>query len=366
MKKGFSFAVLSATVVIMLILLTSMTIAGTNTVNNAKRLSFATEIATIQQAVNNYKEKNNGMYPIKDNIVVDLHELNEYSKNQFEVNGEEIVNDSIVLNEIDYDKISMVSLKYGKGESGENDIYGISPTTGIVYYAKGMKIGAKSYFTLTDELNTVLNNSDMSKDRISKPLIVFSMSETKWSNMDVTVDVKVPNNCTLSSILINGTSTNNYTQSQEGDYQVYHIIQEGNYSVEVKYYLNENTSQILTATYHVNNVDKVAPNLEIESNTSLVSGNSNLRGYIKIKDVSDTLSGVKKVKYEENSSYTGNLTSEQKKNMKSHFENNGEKVQGDTVPIKKGIANVALYVEDNAGNWSLKTVTLNTTVSTAN
>ena len=86
MKNGFSFAILASTVIIMLILLTSMTIAGTKTFEDSQKLSFATEISALQQSIDNYKTQNGGMYPVKNSIVLNIKDLNGFSKNQFVIN----------------------------------------------------------------------------------------------------------------------------------------------------------------------------------------------------------------------------------------------------------------------------------------
>lgn len=357
MKKGFSFAVLSITILIMIILLTSMTVAGTNTVNNSKKLSFATEINMVEQAVNSYKQKNNGIYPIRENVVVDISNLNEFSVNQFEANGEDIVDRKVVLNEIDFSKISIVSLKYGNTTEGENDIYVVSPKTGKVYYAKGMKIGNKLYFTLTNELKNSLNNNSSQKINSDNSLVVFSASNVEWTNETVSVEVKVPISCSITSISVNGESAT-YATSQNSGYNIYTISGSENYSVEVKYFENSNESKILSATYTVNNVDNLSPTLQIDENFVPLKtlNESNLVGYIKILNMSDTLSGIKYLKYENNSVFAGTISDDQKNNIKSHFENNGKQIDGNVIPIEKGTRQITVYLEDKAGNWTMQSI----------
>lgn len=359
MKKGFSLAVLSITILIMIILLTSMTIAGSNTVNNSKKLSFATELNMIEQSVNSYRQKNNGSLPVKENIVVDVGSLNEFSINQFEANREEIVNKKIVLNEIDFSKISIVSLKYGNSTEGENDIYAVSPKTGKIYYAKGMRVGNKLYFTLTDDLKNSLNNNSTEKINSNNNLVVFSASNVEWTNKPVSVDVKVPISCTLSSINVNGENAT-YTTAQNLGYNIYTVSGDGNYSIEVKYFENGNETKIMSATYNVNNVDNLSPNLQIDENLVPLKtlNNSNIVGYIKILNKSDTSSGIKILKYENNSIYNGTILEEEKNNVKSHFENNGKEIKSNVVPIEKGARQITVYLEDNAGNWTMQSINI--------
>lgn len=359
MKKGISFTILAITVLIMVILLTSLTIAGSSTVNNSKKLSFATEISTLQMAVDSYKEKNN-TYPIKNSIVVDISDLNEYERSQFTRNDEELELNRIVLNEIDYEKISINSLKYGKQEDGENDLYAVSPKTGKVYYAKGMKVGTKSYFALTDELNKTLMGSTSSRVN-NTTAVVFAPNKTDWTNDIVSVDVKVPLSCKLYNISIDGELVSNYITKQETGYDIYTLSKEGNYSILVRYTRNEGDDEIFNAVYNVNNVDNIVPKLQIDENIVPLKTkyDSNIVGYFKIINKSDALSGIKKIKYENNSVYATNITDEQKTKVKEHFENNGKEILGSVVPVEKGSKQITVYLEDNAGNWSLQTITVN-------
>lgn len=359
MKKGISFTILAITVLIMVILLTSITIAGSSTVNNSKKLSFATEISTIQMAVESYKQKNNS-YPTKDSVVIDIGDLNDYSRSQFTNNGEDIQLNRIVLNEIDYEKLSMTSLRYGNLEEGENDLYVVSPKTGKVYYAKGMKIGTKLYFSLTDELNKTLSGSTSTKVS-NTTTVIFAPTKIDWTKDDVSVDVKVPLSCTLYNISIDGEIISNYATKQETGYNVYTLSKQGNYSILVRYTQNEGDDEIFNAVYNVNNVDNIVPYLQIDQNIVPLKTKyeSNIVGYFKILNKSDSLSGVKKIKYEKNSVYATNISDEQKNKVKEHFENNGNDVLNNVIPIEKGAKQVTVYLEDNAGNWSLQTLDIN-------
>ncbi len=359
MKKGISFTILAITVLIMVILLTSITIAGSSTVNNSKKLSFATEISTIQMAVDGYKQKNNS-YPTKNSVVVDISDLNDYSRSQFINNNEDIQLNRIVLNEIDYEKLSMTSLRYGNLEEGENDLYVVSPKTGKVYYAKGMKIGTKLYFSLTEDLSKTLSGSISTKVS-NTTTVIFSPTKTDWTKDNVSVDVKVPLSCTLYNISIDGEIISNYDIKQETGYKVYTLSKQGNYSILVRYTKNNGDDEIFNALYSVNNVDNIVPNLQIDGNIVPLKTKyeTNIVGYFKVLNSSDSLSGVKKIKYEKNSVYASNITDDQKDKVKEHFEHNGSDVLNNVIPIEKGAKQVTIYLEDNAGNWSLQTLDIN-------
>ena len=127
-----------ATVTIMLILMTTIIIAANSISDNSKRISFASEIKSIQQAVNSYVTKNEGEYPTVNSIVVDISKLDPTYQTQFTANQESVVDGKIILNEIDYQKIGITDLKYGNGKRGTNDIYAVSTQTGKVYYVMGV------------------------------------------------------------------------------------------------------------------------------------------------------------------------------------------------------------------------------------
>lgn len=157
MKKGVSLAALMATITIIVILISTVTISGKKMSDNVKKSNFALEINSIQQSVDSYVEKNNGMYPITNSVVVNLSDVSDENKEQFTNNGEMISGNTISLFEINYNDINFTKLKYGNKEEGNTDVYLVSAITGKVYYAKGFKIGSKVYYTLTDELKKSIN-----------------------------------------------------------------------------------------------------------------------------------------------------------------------------------------------------------------
>ena len=95
MKKGFSFIVLTASVVVILLLVTTVTIAGTTTANNSRKLSFAMELNALTQSVNSYANSNNGEYPVGNNIVVNISNIDSEYVSQF--SDEEIVGNTVAL-----------------------------------------------------------------------------------------------------------------------------------------------------------------------------------------------------------------------------------------------------------------------------
>lgn len=341
-KKGFSLVALMATVAIMIVLTTTVVISGITTSNNAKKMAFGTEISLVETSVNSYSDKNNGMYPVADNIELDVSTLTTEARKQFEDNGETITNNKINLYEIDYEKIGITTLKLGNKKEGDNDIYVVSEKTGKTYYAKGYKVGGDVYFCKTAEIEKIISY-DLNKNlKSSKIPVLFEPSNTKWTNKDVTVLVKIPKALTIVSVVANGTSVSPTTGDETYNKYLANITQNG--EVVVTYKENSSDTQNLEAKYDVKNIDKVAPSVTVNNTLELAYNNEeDILGYLKIVSKSDGLSGIKNVKFD-----TESVTS----NVFDYFQKNGTKLDSDTIVVNKGVFKVTVYIEDNAGNFS--------------
>lgn len=358
MKKryGFSMVALAATVTIMLILTTAITIGGVNTSNNAKKIAFATELKTLQEAVDEYVNENNGSYPIGNSVVVDITSLSTENKQQFNKETDGYNSGKVLLYDIDYEKINVKSLKYGDESNGANDIYVVSNTSGVVYYAKGLKIGNNTYYTLNEELITLLNENADKNLVNTASVIVFQPNTTEWTKDEIEVTVKVPKTFTVSKIESGGV--NIPLTSSETLYNNYVVKKASNYQINVTY--TPKGGSVTTATYEVKNFDNTAPTFTIDKDNQIKnnSTNSNQIGYVKILNKKDDVSGIKVVKYENDSLYTvdnitnGTITKDE---VKGHFQKNGKVLTTDIVPIEKNAGKITVYMEDKAGNASIST-----------
>lgn len=355
-KYGFSMVALAATVTILLILTTAITIGGVNTSNNAKKIAFATELKTLQEAVDEYVNENNGSYPIGNSVVVDITSLSTENKQQFNKETDGYNSGKVLLYDIDYEKINVKSLKYGDESNGANDIYVVSNTSGVVYYAKGLKIGNNTYYTLNDELTTLLNENADKNLVNTASVIVFQPNTTEWTKDEIEVTVKVPKTFTVSKIESGGV--NIPLTSSETLYNNYVVKKASNYQINVTY--TPKGGSVTTATYEVKNFDNTAPTFTIDKDNQIKnnSTNSNQIGYVKILNKKDDVSGIKVVKYENDSLYTvdnitnGTITKDE---VKEHFQKNGKVLTTDIVPIEKNIGKITVYMEDKAGNASIST-----------
>lgn len=344
-----------ATVTIMLILMTTIIIAANSISDNSKRISFASEIKSIQQAVNSYVTKNEGEYPTVNSIVVDISKLDPTYQTQFTANQESVVDGKIILNEIDYQKIGITDLKYGNGKRGTNDIYAVSTQTGKVYYVMGVTISNYSYYTLTSDLSKLLKLNDNQIDD-TDPVIIFTPNKIEWTNQEIKVSIKIPKIFSLLEIKVNGTEISITDPIEEGSYNVYNVSNPGNYSIDVTYRKSEDSTENSYAKYSVTNFDNVAPTFTLSEAKKMEGGN--LSSYVDITSKVENGSGLKKIKYEYNGIYDSAVSDEDKNSVKPHFENNGINLdtKATVIPITKGTRKLTVYMEDNAGNWSMQTL----------
>lgn len=264
MKKGFSLIALAVIIIILLVFATSIVISANSTINNSKKLAFGTEIKLVQEAVFAYRAKNDGKFPINQSISFDYSMLKkDSSKIQFINNNEIIENDKyIILYEIDYSKCGLDNLKYGNGKKGINDIYAVSLESGIVYYVKGLTVGDKEYYTLTDEINNLLNIGWESQNSSE---IIFEPETTSWSKNPVGISIKVPKNYTVKSINSSDNKLISKDDNLSANDEVYDIYvkeksQETVTSYDVVLTYKRNQSELeKTINYHVGNIDTASP-----------------------------------------------------------------------------------------------------------
>lgn len=237
MKKGVSLAALTATITIMIILISVVTISGSKMLNNTKITNFATEIKTIQQAVDTYLLKNPDEYPVSNSIILDLSNVSSENRLQFTDNGDVIVNDSISLFEIDYNKIGYTDLKYGNKKDGENDIYVLSGITGKVYYAKGFKVGSEIFYTLTSGLEKALEYKTTNSIVDSGNTVISYEQESIDSNQEK-VKVKIPINYIVNSVKV---GESNYSATTSDEYNIYEVTGLSGDVIEIIYTDEDNT-----------------------------------------------------------------------------------------------------------------------------
>ncbi len=348
MKKGISLIVLFIVVLVIIILATTLTVTGINVYNNSRITRFATELAYVKEALDAYRTQNNGMYPIKDAVVLDISQVSSKAKVQFQ--DENITDNKVTLYEIDFSLLGVNELSYGnKKEGDKTDVYVVSMDTSNVYYAKGYKVNNNTYYTLTDELKEAIGYN-INENAINKDGLIFKPSTTEWTNKNVEVEVLVPK--VYTSVTITAKKGNQATKTinsgvTEEDYVIYSVNGvQGNYDIEVKY---QKEGSVKEQLYQVTNVDNVAPTLEIVSQSKMVNEDKNdKKTVIEIK-VTDDLSQIAFTKYEDDN-IPENIA-------KQYFSGNGKTVNDDMlIEVEENKSIVTIYVQDKAGNSAYKQV----------
>ena len=337
-KKGFSMVALAASLTIVMILLTTVTISVLNSLNNSRKVQFALEINSIEASINTYYVAN-GEYPTGSSVTLDLTGIDSY-KDQILANGEVPTSDNkVILYEIDYSKIGNLTTNLGNGKNGENDIYALSQETGRVYYLQGLKIGSEVYFTLTEDLKNVLSQERNGDIFEPNNAIIFLPSTKEWTNEEISVTVKVPKDYIISSI--NATKT-----GSDNNYNLYEAKGTSNFNIEIKYTTDEDTTNVKVANYAVTNFDNVKPKLVIDNNINEIVDETTDAGFINITERSDSISGVKFVKFEE-----GNIKEDE---AYEYFQNNGKLVEENTIVFSEKADTLTVYIQDNAGNFDVE------------
>ena len=335
MKNGIAMVTLVVTIAVMLTLVSVITYTGINTANTSKKMAFASEIKMIQECIDSYRTNNEGNFPTSDFVTIDLSNASIDVKKQFTDNEEEIIENKVYLSKIDYTKLELNSLNRGLGQTSD-DIYVLSTKSGIVYYAKGLKIGNITYYTLTYELKNLLSYNQKSNEvSISNP-IVFKVSTTDWINSGkVECSVKVPNNYSSKEPTFNGNIILDVQTTSEGEYITHKFNIDNNGIIEIKY---NDGKEDKTASYTINNFDKDIPTVSI---SKISNSNPDKKSY-KI-DANDKTSGVKVIKYD-----IANIANDNISNV--YFYSNGIQVKDNIIQLDNDVSYITVYVEDKAGN----------------
>ena len=335
MKNGIAMVTLVVTIAVMLTLVSVITYTGINTANTSKKMAFASEIKMIQECIDSYRTNNQGNFPTSDFVTIDLSNASIDVKKQFTDNEEEIIDNKVYLSKIDYTKLELNSLNRGLGQTSD-DIYVLSTKSGIVYYAKGLKIGNITYYTLTNDLKNLLSYNQKSNEvSISNP-IVFKVSTTDWINSGkVECSVKVPNNYSSKEPTFNGNIILDVQTTSEGEYITHKFNIDNNGIIEIKY---NDGKEDKTASYTINNFDKDLPTVSI---SKISNSNPDKKSY-KI-DANDKTSGVKVIKYD-----IGNIANDNISNV--YFYSNGIQVKDNIIQLDNDVSYITVYVEDKAGN----------------
>ncbi len=154
-RKGISLIVLVVTIAITILLASVIVIQAGDIVDKTKKSSFAKEIYTIQNLVKQYNFRN-GKYPVTEEINLSINDIDPNFADQFSAEPG-YSSGNINLKYIDLYEADVETTTRGtKEDSDETDVYVVSENTGIVYYLKGELIHGYVYYTLNQELRSLI------------------------------------------------------------------------------------------------------------------------------------------------------------------------------------------------------------------
>ncbi len=341
-NSGISMIVLITMVAVIVIISTTVTITGANVSNKFKKEKFALEVSYIQEAIGNYRKANNNQYPLKNNsFTIDI--TNTTVPEQFALETKD-VNNKITLYEVDLSKLGNIETIYGLKKTTA-DTYAMSLQTGIVYYIDGIHVANNVYYTLDDELKKMINYTGIQGNVTNKDGIIFLSSNLNWcKGTDTTI--YIPDSYVINSIKVNNNDLT--TSTLENGYKKYNT---GNLTYNYTIYVDYTKGDISNKqTYSISNIDVVSPVLNVsEINTLKETQSSKSIKYVTVNS-SDDLSGIKYIKYE----YENIL----EEDAPSYFTSNGILLQEDIIEIKENASHLTVYVEDNAGNYTIVNISI--------
>ena len=335
MKKGISLVIMLVTIAVILILTSVTVVTGSNIYNNTKKVKFASEISYVEEIVNTYRLNNNGSYPSSKLLYVDCSSINPVYLNEQFVN-EGINNDILVLYKIDFSMLNPHELMYTdiNNDSGDN-VYCISPTTGRVYFVQGVKIGRKTYYTLTDDLKKSINYVE---DNNVNDGIIF-LDDYKGN-----LKIKIPDEYTD----INITSSNGeitVTQDSITEYKIYNVSYTTGSLITVSY---KKDNVLKELKYNVGEVSNNKPDFNIsEIKTMINSKTGKEEKYVTLENVPNNIKVIK---------YANQEVLESK--VRDYFKKSGIEIKKDDVIMipNNSLYNIIVYIEDKYGNYNYKKI----------
>lgn len=149
-RKGIALVTVAASILVMLIILTTVVVSANGIIENTRKKSFARELRLVQSNFDTYIARNSGNLGFTGTVDITIANLAANTGSQF--SDETQIDGKVTLTIVELDKIDVEDVNYGNGENGVTDRYLVSITTGKIYYEKGFKIGSKTYYTLTHDL----------------------------------------------------------------------------------------------------------------------------------------------------------------------------------------------------------------------
>lgn len=266
-NKGISLVSLAVTVGLMIIIssVTIYTSLDRFEINNLKKM--INDLQLLEEKVSNYYLKY-GTIPI-----VRTEESNNSIEVTFDVKHYKKSNDNGKYYYIDLNALGDgVSLNYGKGfeNLNSNDVYIINEKSHNIYYARGIEIKGKYYYSLSDNNTTTSINIPPSKPEIK--VISGTKNEEGKYTTEVKLEITPGKDNTLginkTTYIINENSEVNMPNDN-----ILTISDEGVYTITIKTYNNH--GEYSSAQINIE-IDKTSTEIDNQISENIVDTNSNV------------------------------------------------------------------------------------------
>lgn len=387
-KKGITLVVLIITIVVALVIL-SITIVGVKTaVDNANLVTYAKDLASIQDATAQYYI-NNSAFPtaVENESALSQEDILGITAEptlltaDLQTNGD--YNDNSQMGsfyKIDLAKLNVTKSMRGiQKNSDQSDTYYVSYPSMNIYYIKGIKIKGVRYFSLNQKLTNItkITKEDYQADVQQVAGITVKRASKTWTNkLGITVSVDIGAGETLFTKISNGdqrqinviTGINTFSfdsiaelkqkAPQITDAEVNDIdnssMQDAKFIEILK---KKDDVEIGTIKLDLSNYERVAPVKETEPEiTSELDTN-----IVKFKAI-DSISKIKEVRYEylkvfnENGlveNYYSGVEELNEDYMKSRAKKGSITKEGQIeLKIPKDVEGIQILIIDKAGNWT--------------
>lgn len=175
MKKGISIVALMATVAVIAILTSTVTLSSEKIITNINEVEFINEIVNVQNALLEKGDNVDEYLDLYTNIPLKDTEFAE--QNYLE-------NDSSILYKVNLEKLKLDNCKRGI-EKTPDDVYLYSKETKKVFYLKGFK---NRYYTLDEE---ILMKNDVDVHNALPALKNLKFNKTQNSEVEYVLETKV-------------------------------------------------------------------------------------------------------------------------------------------------------------------------------
>lgn len=132
-KSGVTLMVLVTATIVMMIIITSASVIGANSVASAKLEEYKSSLFRVQDNINTYYLENN-MLPVTNEVVAANSLGTSFYNNIIENNDE---NNKLFV--VDVSLLNNETIKKGKGTVADKDVFLVAENTHNIYYIKGFE-----------------------------------------------------------------------------------------------------------------------------------------------------------------------------------------------------------------------------------